>query len=150
MTGTLFTIGYARATQDALVASLLDAGVEVLVDVRAIAASRRAGFAKSSLKAAVEAAGMEYVHFRHLGTPKEGREAARRGDHATLERVYSGQLELPEALAQMAQLQALANEQRVCLLCYCEDAESCHRSLLADETFAGWKRVDLAPGLSTT
>ena len=93
---------------------------------------------------------MEYVHSRHLRTPKEGREAARRGDHAMLERVYSGQLELPEAMAQMAQLQAKASEQRVCLLCYCEDAESCHRSLLADDAFSGWKRVDLAPGLSTT
>ena len=133
-----------------MVATLLEAGVEVLVDVRAIAASRRVGFAKTSLKAAVEAAGMEYVHSRHLGTPKEGREAARRGDHAMLERVYSGQLELPEAMAQMAQLQAKASEQRVCLLCYCEDAESCHRSLLADDAFSGWKRVDLAPGLSPT
>ena len=140
----ILTIGYARATQDALVEALVDARVELLADIRALPLSRRAGFSKTSLAAAVEEAGIAYRHFRHLGTPKEGRDAARRGDHATLERVYRGQLELPEALAQMAELQALAREQRSCLLCYCERAEGCHRELLVEDAFADWRRVDLS------
>lgn len=147
---SVFTIGYARTTQDALVSALLDAEAQVLVDIRAIAASRRAGFSKMSLKAAVEDAGLAYLHLRALGTPKEGRDAARRGDYWTLRKVYAGQLELPEAMAQMAQLQDLANEKCVCLLCYCEEAEHCHRSLLVDEAFPGWNQIDLAPGLSPT
>ena len=140
----ILTIGYARATQDALVEALVDARVELLADIRALPLSRRAGFSKTSLAAAVEEAGIAYLHFRHLGTPKEGRDAARRGDHAALERVYRGQLELPEALAQMAELQALAREQRTCMLCYCETTEGCHRELLVDDAFADWRRVDLS------
>ena len=145
MSGDILTIGYARATQDALVQALVDAEVELLADIRALPLSRRAGFSKTSLKAAVEEAGIAYLHLRDLGTPKEGRDAARRGDHATLERVYRGQLELPEAMAQMAQLQALATEKRTCLLCYCERTEGCHRELLVAEAFADMRRIDLDP-----
>lgn len=145
MTGEIFTIGYASVTQDALIDALCEARVKVLADVRALPLSRRAGFSKTSLKAAVEEAGLTYLHFRDLGTPKDGRDAARRGDYATLEQIYAGQLELPEALAQMAQLQAIAREKRTCLICYCEDAAKCHRALLVSDAFNGWKRNDLHP-----
>ena len=143
------TIGYAHATQDALIAALREANVELLADIRALPLSRRAGFSKTSLKAAVEEAGLEYRHLKHLGTPKEGRDAARKGDYDTLRRVYEGQLELPEALAQMAEIQALAAEKRTCLLCYCDEAEKCHRSLLIEHAFAGIKVRHLHPALST-
>ncbi len=144
---TIFTIGYEQATQAALVTALRDAGVEVLADIRYLPLSRRPGFSKSSLKAAVEEAGIGYRHFKQLGTPAEGRAAARRGDHATLSAVYAGQLELPEALAQMAELRALAEERKVALLCYERDAAECHRSLLFEALFADFERVDLEPDL---
>ena len=144
---TIFTIGYEQATQDAVVSALREANVEVLADIRYLPLSRRPGFSKSSLRAAAEEAGIAYRHFRDLGTPAEGRAAARRGDHAGLARIYAGQLELPQALMQMAELRALAEEKRVCLLCYERDAAGCHRSLLFDELFADFERVDLAPAL---
>ena len=143
----IFTIGYEQATQAAVVSALREAGVEVLADIRYLPLSRRPGFSKNSLKAAVEEAGIGYRHFKQLGTPAEGREAARRGDHAELERVYAGQLELPEALMQMAELRALAEERRVCLLCYERNAAECHRTLLFDALFADFARVDLEPAL---
>ncbi|MGN6495937.1 MAG: DUF488 domain-containing protein [Tsuneonella sp.] len=145
--GTIFTIGYEKATQQAVIDALRSAGVELLADVRYLPLSRRAGFSKSSLKAAVEEAGIAYRHFKQLGTPAEGREAARRGDHAGLGRVYSGQLELPEAMAQMGELKAIAAEKRVALLCYERDAAECHRALLFDALFADFERVDLEPAL---
>lgn len=144
---TIFTIGYEQATQAAVVSALREAGVEVLADIRYLPLSRRPGFSKSSLKAAVEEAGIAYRHFRHLGTPAEGRAAAKRGDHAELARVYAGQLELPEALAQMAELRDLAETKRVALLCYERNAAECHRSLLFDALFADCDRVDLEPAL---
>ena len=143
----IFTIGYEQATQAAVIEALREAGVELLADIRYLPLSRRAGFSKSSLKAAAEEAGIDYRHFKQLGTPAEGREAARRGDHAELERVYAGQLELPEALMQMAELRALAEERRVCLLCYERNAAECHRTLLFDALFADFERVDLEPAL---
>ena len=144
---TMFTIGYEQATQPAVVAALRDAGVELLADIRYLPLSRRPGFSKSSLRAAVEEAGIAYRHFRHLGTPAEGRAAARRHDHAELARIYAGQLELPEALAQMAELRALAEERKVALLCYERNAAECHRALLFDALFADFERVDLEPAL---
>ncbi|MCL6251344.1 DUF488 domain-containing protein [Altererythrobacter sp. KTW20L] len=147
MPHTIFTIGYEQATQAALVAALTAARVQVLADIRYLPLSRRPGFSKSSLKAAVEEAGIGYRHFRHLGTPAEGRAAARRGDHAVLEAVYGGQLELPEAMAQMAELRDLALEQRVCLLCFERNAAECHRSLLIGALLADFDEVDLEPVL---
>jgi uncharacterized protein (DUF488 family) len=141
----VFTIGYEQATQAAVIDALRDAGVELLADVRYLPLSRRPGFSKSGLKAAAEAAGIAYRHFKQLGTPAEGREAARRGDHAGLERVYAGQLELPEAMAQMAELREIAQDKRVALLCYERDPAVCHRSLLFDAAFDGFERVDLEP-----
>jgi uncharacterized protein (DUF488 family) len=146
---TIFTIGYEQATQAAVVAALREAGVEVLADIRYLPLSRRPGFSKNSLKAAVEEAGIEYRHFRDLGTPADGRAAARRGDHAELARIYGGQLELPEALKQMAELRALAEDKPVCLLCYERNAAVCHRSLLFDALLSDFERVDLEPQLVT-
>jgi uncharacterized protein (DUF488 family) len=143
----IFTIGYQQATQAAVLSALREAGVEVLADVRARPLSRKPGFSKTALKAAVEEAGMEYRHFRDVGTPPEGREAARRGDRETLAQVYAGQLELPEALAAMAELRALALEKRTCLLCYCREADKCHRSLLITALLEDFDVVDLEPAL---
>ncbi|HSQ96881.1 MAG TPA: DUF488 domain-containing protein [Croceibacterium sp.] len=144
---TIFTIGYEQATQGAVVAALREAGVEVLADIRYLPLSRRPGFSKSSLRAAVEEAGIAYRHFRDLGTPAEGRAAARRGAHAELARIYAGQLELPEAMKQMAELRALAEDKRVCLLCYERAAAECHRALLFDALFEDFERIDLEPEL---
>src|SRR5690606_5293876 len=135
-TPTIFTIGYEQATQAAVLSALREAGVEVLADIRYLPLSRRPGFSKSPLRAAVEEAGMTYRHFRYVGTPPEGRAAARRGDRETLRRVYPGQLELPEAMAHMAELRQLALEKRLCLLCYCRQADNCHRALLIEILFA--------------
>lgn len=144
---TIFTIGYEQATQAAVVATLREAGIELLADIRYLPLSRRPGFSKNSLRAALEEAGIAYRHFRHLGTPAEGRAAARRGDHAELARIYAGQLELPEALAAMAELRALAEDSRVGLLCYERQAAECHRALLFDALFGDFERVDLEPEL---
>jgi uncharacterized protein (DUF488 family) len=142
---TIWTIGYEQATVAGVVDALSAAGVEVLADIRYLPLSRRPGFSKSALAAAMVEAGIGYRHFRQLGTPAEGRAAARRGDHATLARVYAGQLELPEALSAVAELRGLAGERRVALLCYERDAATCHRSLLVDALLPDFAVVDLVP-----
>src|SRR5687768_13417822 len=99
---TIFTIGYEGATMAEFLATLRQAGVERVIDVRALPLSRRPGFSKSSLAAELNAMGIDYVHLKPLGTPKRGRDAAKKGDRATLEVVYAGQLGLPEAQAAAA------------------------------------------------
>lgn len=126
----IFTVGYEGATQPQLIEALRSAGVERLVDVRAVPLSRRPGFSKNVLAAGLHEAGMDYIGLKALGTPPEGREAARKHNHALLAQVYAGQLELPEALAQMVQLRSLAQERPAALLCFERDPSGCHRSLL--------------------
>ena len=142
---TIFTIGYEGATVDEVIAALERAGVEQLIDVRQLPLSRRPGFSKSSLAAALAERGIAYIHLRALGTPKPGRDAAKKGDHATLEAVYAGQLELPEAQAQAAQMRALAAEKCSALLCFERDPSMCHRTLLLAAEGRGDEVVDLMP-----
>jgi uncharacterized protein (DUF488 family) len=126
----VFTIGYEGATVPEFIAALHKARVERVIDVRALPLSRRPGFSKSPLKAALAEAGIEYLHLKALGTPAEGRSAARAGRHEDLKRIYTGQLELPEAMAQSAQMLELAREKSSALLCMEREPEHCHRTLL--------------------
>jgi uncharacterized protein (DUF488 family) len=128
----IFTIGYEGTTMDEFLAALQQAGVERVIDVRALPLSRRPGFSKSPLGGALGEAGIEYVHLKALGTPADGRAAARAGRHSELERIYASQLELPEAIAQGAQMLELARERPSALLCFEREPGECHRTLLLD------------------
>ena len=112
------------------IAAVTSAGVKRVIDVRAVPNSRRPGFSKTPLRNALAEAGVDYVHLRALGTPAAGREAARKGRHEELKRIYAGQLELPEAIAEGAQMLDLAAEKPSALLCYERDPAGCHRTLL--------------------
>jgi uncharacterized protein (DUF488 family) len=128
----LGTIGYEHATQSAMLDELDRAGVDLLVDVRAVAASRRPGFSKRQLAAALDERGIGYLHLRGLGTPKEGRLAARSGDLDTLWRIYDKYIATPTAQDELAELVALLRAgKHVCLMCYERDPAQCHRSRIA-------------------
>jgi uncharacterized protein (DUF488 family) len=141
----IFTIGYEQSRVADMIAALQQAQVERVVDIRAVAASRRPGFSKSALAGALQEAGIAYEHLRALGTPKEGRDAAKKGDRATLERVYAGQLELPEAQAAAAALLDRADTQPTALLCYEREPKDCHRSMLIAAIAPAAEVVDLFP-----
>ena len=141
----IYTIGYEGATVAEVIAALAGAGVERVIDVRQLPLSRRPGFSKSSLAAALVEQGIDYVHLKALGTPKPGRDAAKKGDRATLEQVYSGQLELPEAQAEAARMRSLAAEKPSALLCFEREPGMCHRTLLLAAEGEGAEVVDLTP-----
>ena len=128
----IFTIGYEGTTVGEFLAALQQAGVERVIDVRAVPNSRRPGFSKTPLRNALAEVGIDYVHLRALGTPADGRAAARAGRHEELERIYAGQLELPEAIAQGGQMVELSREKPSAVLCYERDPSGCHRTLLLD------------------
>jgi len=139
----IFTIGYEGATQPELIAALKAAGVERVIDVRAVPLSRKPGFSKNVLAAGLREAGIDYVHFKALGTPPDGREAARKGRMAEMERIYAAQLETPEAGVQAAQMIDLAAEKPSALLCFERDPAHCHRTPLRETMMADWEPVDL-------
>lgn len=129
---TLATIGYETATQDELIGRLKRAAVEVLIDVRAVAASRRAGFSKRVLAASLQAEGIDYVHLRQLGTPKPGRDAARAGRIAEMHAIYEEHLREPAAQLELAKAAAICGECKAALLCYEADVRHCHREIVAE------------------
>ena len=127
----LWTIGYEKALLADVIATLRGAGVQLLVDVRAVAASRRAGFSKTVLRTSLEAAGISYLHLRELGTPKAGRDAARAGRCDEMRGIFSRHLEEPSAVAAFERLAEVASVHRACLLCYEADPDCFHREVLA-------------------
>jgi uncharacterized protein (DUF488 family) len=147
----VFTIGYEQSTTDAFFDALAAAKVGLLVDVRAVAASRRPGFSKRQLAAGLDQHGIGYVHLQKLGTPKEGRLAARSGHAETMLRIFERHLATPDAVRELGELTALAKTslarsgRPICLLCYERDPAHCHRQRLAAELHArlGIKVEDL-------
>lgn len=128
----LATIGYEQETLAAVIGRLKAAGVQRVIDVRAVAASRRAGFSKTLLAASLQAEGIEYVHLRQLGTPKAGRDAARAGRVSDMRAIFEAHLAEPGAQVELARAAELAAERPSALLCYEADPAGCHRSIVAE------------------
>lgn len=129
---TVATIGYELATVPGLIAALKRAAVEIVVDVRAVASSRRRGFSKTALAAALDEAGIDYLHLRGLGTPADGRAAARSGRYADLKRIFTAHLKTLAAKDDLVNLADLVRSgRRACLLCLEASPEHCHRTLVA-------------------
>ena len=146
----LFTIGYEKAKPAAVMAELKRAKVKLLVDTRAVAASRRPGFSKRQLAASLDEGGIAYLHLQKLGTPDEGRQAAHSGKLDTMWRIYAKHLKTPEATEAMAELVSIVKSgETVCLLCYERDQACCHRSRIAEIVHerTGASVVDLVPAL---
>jgi uncharacterized protein (DUF488 family) len=130
---SLATIGYQGATPDTFTHALRDARIELLVDIRAVASSRRPGFSKSKLAANLEEVGIDYLHLRALGTPADGRAAARSGHHDEMRNIFLAHMATPDADAALGDLAELVRSgRRVCILCFEADPAHCHRSIVAE------------------
>jgi uncharacterized protein (DUF488 family) len=132
MAKTLFTIGYEKARLGDVVATLRAAGVAILIDVRDRPISRRPGFSKRQLAAAVEEAGLRYLHLGALGTPPEGRLANRRREWERFWGIVDAKLATVEAELALQEAAAAARAAPGCLLCYEADWQICHRRRVAE------------------
>ncbi len=141
----LFTIGYEGEPQAAVIDRLKAAGVEVVADVRAVAASRRAGFSKTVLGNSQSEAGIDYVHLRQMGTPKAGRDAARKGRIGEMREIFAEHMQEPPSQLAFEQLRDLAKAKKTALLCFEADHAGCHRAALAERLQAedGFEVVNL-------
>jgi len=144
----LFTIGYEQSRPDAVLAALKKAKVQLLIDTRAVAASRKPGFSKRQLAASLDENGIGYLHLQKLGTPAEGRQAVRSGQVDKMWRIYADHLKTHDAIEAMDELVSIVNSgRRVCLLCFKRDPGHCHRSRIAQivQERTGAKVTDLMP-----
>lgn len=133
---SLYTIGYEGKTQAEFLDELTAARVRRVIDVRAVAASRRPGFSKTALAGGLGEVGIGYLHLRALGTPKAGRDAARKGNTRLMREIYAEQLATPEAELAYQQLFAAVSEEPSALLCFERAALSCHRAVIAERLAA--------------
>src|ERR1700693_4738371 len=128
----LYTIGYEKARLGDVVATLAASGITTLIDVRDRPISRRPGFSKHQLAAAVAGARIGYLALQALGTPPEGREAGRRRDWPRFWGIVEAKLASAEADLALQQAAAFAQEGASCLLCYEADFRCCHRRRVAE------------------
>jgi uncharacterized protein (DUF488 family) len=132
MAEPLLTIGYEGCTIDQVLAELKAAGVELLLDVRAVPMSRKPGFSKRQLAAGLDEQGIAYVHLQALGTPKPGRDAVRAGHPERMEPIFREHMTSDRSQAELAQAKDLVRDRRVCLLCFEQDPLTCHRRFVAE------------------
>ena len=137
----LTTIGYEGTTIDQVLTTLRDAQVRLLIDVRAVPQSRKPGFSKRQLAAALDEAGIGYVHLQGLGTPKPGRDAVRAGHPERMEVIFREHMTSDRAQAELAQAEQMARERTACLLCFERDHHSCHRKLVAEMIVASTRQT---------
>lgn len=128
----LMTIGYEGTTSAEVMARLRKSGVRLLIDVRAVASSRKPGFSKTLLAAGLQAEGIGYLHLRGLGTPKAGRQAVRAGQPHKMEAIYAEHMKSDQAQVELAQAIELARAGPCCLLCFEHDPATCHRRIVAE------------------
>jgi uncharacterized protein (DUF488 family) len=126
----LYTIGYEGRQIEDVTALLVDAGVELLVDVRKVPMSRRPAFRKNALASALEECGIGYEGMSELGTPQPLRDyLADTKNYEVFFRRFGKNLDRCDDA--LYELTALARENRVAILCFEADALRCHRSVIA-------------------
>lgn len=131
MTSKLYTLGYENAAVEDFIATLKIASIELVIDVRDHPLSRKKSFSKNILRMLLQANDIDYVHLKGLGDPKEGRDAARAGDHEKFLQIFTGHMQTAEATTDLEKAINLSNSSVSCLLCYERDPAECHRTIVA-------------------
>jgi uncharacterized protein (DUF488 family) len=131
--GGLWSVGYEGRDIGSFVAALVDARIDTVADVRLTPISRKPGFSKTRLSEALNAAGIEYMHLRSLGNPKDNRAPFWEGRLTEGRARFAAMLRSESAVADLSRLADYARTSRVAVLCFEEDAERCHRTVVLEE-----------------
>ena len=126
----IYTVGYEGLALDEFLQQLRRAQVQIVVDVRDVPLSRKRGFSKTALAAALDAAGIKYLHVRSLGCPKLIRDQYRANRNW---KVYTAAFmdHLGKQGVAVSELAAVCKGSSAALLCYEADAGFCHRTYVA-------------------
>ncbi len=128
----LQTIGYEGSVIEDFIETLRQSGVSLLIDVRDFPGSRKKGFSKTRLALHLADAGIGYRHLKGLGDPKPGRDAARAGKMSEFRHIFSAHMETHSAVSDLSEAVELATTENACLLCFEQNHENCHRSIVAE------------------
>ena len=126
----LYTSGYEGLSLEAFLARLKAVGVEIVIDVRANPLSRKRGFSKRSLAAALERAGVAYRHAREMGCPKQVRDRYKQ-DQDWVKYTRGFLIHLRTQSDALVELVGIAKRSSCCLVCFEADFNRCHRTFVA-------------------
>jgi uncharacterized protein (DUF488 family) len=129
----LYTIGYEGSSIDDFIDTLIDVGIDHVIDVRDLPVSRKPGFSKSTLLERLSNSGISYTHLRALGDPPQGRAAMREGNRTKFVQIFSDRLNTDEARAALQQALQIAKQQPAVLLCFERAPADCHRTIVGKE-----------------
>jgi uncharacterized protein (DUF488 family) len=127
------TIGYEGSEITDFVSVLKYSGIQALVDIRDLPSSRKPGFSKNSLNASVSKAGIEYIHLKSLGDPRDGRLAARAGNMTKFRKIFCEHIGSPDGKMALNFVANLARSKSICLMCFERDHKVCHRDIVVQE-----------------
>ena len=127
----IYSVGYEGFTQRGFIESMSQNSVDVVVDVRLNASSRKTGFSKRGLREALDQVGIDYVHEPKLGNPPDNRDSFRRGDG------LEGRRRIEKMLANgsgeaLQRIVDLARTKQIAVLCVERDEARCHRTVIID------------------
>lgn len=127
----LFTSGYEGETINGFIEKILNNGVETIIDIRENPFSRKPGFSKKIFQKVLTDRGIEYLHFKELGTPKPLRKfLADVGDYQTFFEEYKNFLmEFQDSIDDIVEI---GSQKNICLLCFEKDPHYCHRKVIAE------------------
>ncbi len=130
----VYTIGHSTRTLDDFIALLRAHGIARLVDIRTVPRSRRnPQFDRDALPAALERAGIGYIHLAGLGGLRHARkDSVNTGWRNASFRGYADYMQTPEFERALEDLIALAGEAPAAIMCAEAVPWRCHRSLVAD------------------
>lgn len=131
--------GYQGLSIEEFAAQVVARDIDIVVDVRLNALSRKRGFSKNGLRAALAEFGVEYLHLPALGNPKDNRDGfalpgSRAGDAARNR--YVASISTADALSAIEEIAALACTSVVGVMCFEKDQHECHRELVIERVEA--------------
>ncbi len=128
----LHTIGYEGHDIETFVRDLKKAGIRLVVDVRERPISRKKGFSKNILAAALAEKKIEYVNVKELGAPPEIRRRFHdRKDYAAFLDHYARHLAGQEDAVR--RVSEWIEPGGAVLLCLEKDHSHCHRTPIAEK-----------------
>jgi uncharacterized protein (DUF488 family) len=131
---TVWTVGHSNQPLEPFVRALTAHAIELVADVRRFPSSRRhPHFNRERLAAALERAGIGYVHMPDLGGRRHPRKDSKNTAWQNAGfRGYADYMETPEFAAAIEQLLQRAAARRTAIMCAEMLWWQCHRGLIAD------------------
>lgn len=128
----IFTVGYEGCDIEDFTTFLKSKKIKHVVDVRKNPISRKKGFSKNRLAAALSEKKIAYTHVGALGVPREWRQKNKAGQ-LTRKKMFTDYVKkiLPEAQEELQNLLASAKSNQAAVLCYEADYTDCHRHYVA-------------------